>query len=222
MGQSPCNPVRGLGQAPLLALTAGLIGNAKELGKERGIAMFAIGEEDQVVTMRHTLDHILVETANQPLVASSLLVGQNEFALWVDDFGFLRRLRFALREAMPFVCLQRLYLHVADILIMKRASVSPHHSMRTLHHTDVDLHQAHDALLATAFAQVFGYRHRGAPWAHFAHFAVPQRRPFAFTELATTAMATQITNPVFPVGLADRQVALTRLAVHIAFRLHTC
>ena len=73
-------------------LACRLIGHAKEFREERGIAGFAIGEQHQVMPIRHPLRRIRQQTPEQRLIAPPLHMGQYQFALRVQHLGFPGRL----------------------------------------------------------------------------------------------------------------------------------
>jgi hypothetical protein len=110
---------------------------------------------------------------------------------------------------MPFIRLQHLDLDGLHALVMKGFSMLSHPLIQAAHGTRIDFHQPRRSFQGTPLGQVFpnGYCSR------FRDFCVPQGRVLPLTELCPAALTPQVTYLILSIGLAHRQIVLSRLPV---------
>src|SRR5215475_5469829 len=80
MSKRPRNTVAHVGKAPAVPLTAGAVGHAENLRESAGIAGFAIGEQDQLMTIGNALGCILQQTPDERLIALTLHMRHHKLA----------------------------------------------------------------------------------------------------------------------------------------------
>lgn len=119
VSQASWNAEADVGHAALGSLSSRLIRNAEKLGNQRGIAVLAISEEDQVMRVSQPCYRVCIEAAYQFFIPTALLVGENQLAFWIHHFCFPGGHFFALTKAMAFIGFQRLNSYVLDTIVMK-------------------------------------------------------------------------------------------------------
>src|SRR5579859_1336 len=218
MGQRPRNTVAHGGKASIVALTTGTIGYSKNLREQAGVAGFAVGEQDQLMTISKALGRVFQQTPDERLIALPLYMRHDKLAQRVDDFRFPLWLAFILSIAMSLISLQSHNFQILYTLIMKGFGMSADLPIQACHHTRMDPCQPSRGCQRTPLRKMFGDSYR----LFLSHFRVPQRRVLPLAELCTAHSAAQIPNCVLPIRLAYRQVVLPRLSVQFAPFIHTC
>ncbi len=138
MGQGPRNTVTHGGKASIVAPPTGAIGYSKNLREQAGVAGFAVGEQDQLLTIGKPLGRLFQQAPDERLIALPLHMRHDKLAQRVDNFRFPLWLALILSIAMSLISLQRHNFQILYPLVMKDFGMSADLPIQACHHTRMD------------------------------------------------------------------------------------